>query len=213
MQPYFDLTDDQIAFFEPLFGPYPLDQYGLAFTDSFAGLAMETQGRSLFSPDDFTTATPGARRSTCCSPTSWPTVVRRRGDARPTGATCGSTSRSPRTRQWMWLDHAGLWDLDAQAEDNLRRRQQPTEPTGEPTRGNLFGYERYDGGAVVLHALRGELGDDTFFELLQRWVADNDGTSRTTDDFIALADEVAGRPLDDFFDAWLFADAVPPEYP
>ena len=53
MQPFFDLTDDQIAFFEPLFGPYPLDQYGLAFTESPPGLAMETQGRSLFSRDDF----------------------------------------------------------------------------------------------------------------------------------------------------------------
>jgi aminopeptidase N len=52
-----------------------------------------------------------------------------------------------------------------------------------------------------------------FFELLQRWVAENTGTSRTTEDFIALAEEVADRQLDDFFDVWLFADAVPPEYP
>ncbi len=52
-----------------------------------------------------------------------------------------------------------------------------------------------------------------FFGLLQRWVADNDGTSRTTEDFIALASEVAGRDLMAFFDAWLFAADVPDEYP
>jgi aminopeptidase N len=212
MQPYFDLTDDQIEFFESLFGPYPLDQYGLAFTDSLMGLAMETQGRSLFSRDDFTAAAPGLAQQLllahelahmwfgdAVTPADW-------GDLwlNESFATYG---------QWLWLDHTRLWDLDAQADENLRRRQQPTEPTGEPTRGNLFGYERYDGGAVVLHALRRELGDRMFFELLQRWVAENTGTSRTTEDFIALAEEVAHRPLDDFFDAWLFADAVPSAYP
>jgi aminopeptidase N len=212
MQPYFDLTDDQIAFFEPLFGPYPLDQYGLAFTDSLRGLAMETQGRSLFSRDDFTASAPGLIQhlllahelahmwfGDAVTPADWSDLW-----LNESFASYG---------QWLWLDHIRLWDLEAQAEENLRRRQQPTEPTGEPTRGNLFGYERYDGGAVVLHALRRELGDTTFFELLQRWVAENDGTSRTTEDFIALAEEVGDRQLDDFFDAWLFADAVPPEYP
>ena len=89
----------------------------------------------------------------------------------------------------------------------------PTEPTGDPSVENLFGYERYDGGAVVVHALRGELGDELFFTLLQRWVADNDGTSRTTEDFIALAEEVAGRSLDTFFEAWLYSPSVPGEYP
>ena len=49
----------------------------------------------------------------------------------------------------------------------------------------------------MLHALRGELGDDAFFTLLQRWVAENNGTSRTTADFIALAEDVAGRALTD----------------
>src|SRR5690606_32585465 len=47
MQPYFDSIDDQIDFLDDYFGPYPLDRYGLAFSDSFGGLAMETQGRSL----------------------------------------------------------------------------------------------------------------------------------------------------------------------
>ena len=175
MQPYFDLTDDQIEFFEPLFGPYPLDQYGLAFTESFPGLAMETQGRSLFSRDDFEDPEPGLIQQlllahelahqwfgNAVTPADWSDLW-----LNESFASYG---------QWLWLDHIGLWDLEAQAEANLRQRQSPTEPTGEPTRGNLFGYERYDGGAVVVHALRGQLGDEAFFELLRRWVADNDGT-------------------------------------
>ena len=49
--------------------------------------------------------------------------------------------------------------------------------------------------------------------LLQRWVADNDGTSRTTEDFIALATEVAGRDLSAFFATWLESPTLPPTYP
>ncbi|MBA3606344.1 MAG: hypothetical protein H0W46_10330, partial [Acidimicrobiia bacterium] len=59
MQEYFEVTDDQIRFFEPLFGPYPLERYGLAITESFGGLAMETQGRSLFSREDLPGGRPG----------------------------------------------------------------------------------------------------------------------------------------------------------
>ena len=50
---------------------------------------------------------------------------------------------------------------------------------------------------------------EAFFELLQRWAADNEGTSRTTDDFIELAETVAGERLDELFDAWLFGDPPP----
>ena len=212
MQRYFDLTDDQLAYFESLFGPYPLDQYGLAFTESFPGLAMETQGRSLFSRTDFPDARPGLIQHLLLAHElahQW------FGDA-VTPADWGDlwlNESFASYAQWLWLDHVDLWDLESHAEENLSRRQSSTEATAEPTRGNLFGYERYDGGAVVLHALRGELGDDTFFELLQRWVADNDGTSRATEDFTALAEEVAGRSLDDFFAAWLYADSLPAKYP
>ena len=212
MQPYFDLTDDQLAFFEPLFGPYPLDRYGLAFTESFSGLAMETQGRSLFSRDDFPGGSPGAVEHLLLShelahqwfgnavtPADWSDLWLNESFAT--------------YAQWMWLDHAGLLPLDLQARSNLAYRQDFDESTGEPSVENLFGFERYDGGAVVLHALRQEIGDESFFTLLQRWVAENDGTSKRTADFTALAAEVAGRDLTAFFDTWLFAEDVPDEYP
>ncbi len=204
MQPYFDLTDDQIAFFEPYFGPFPLDQYGLAFTESQPGLAMETQGRSMFSSRDFPGGTPDFSAhlllahelahqwfGDAVSPAAWSDLW-----LNESFASYG---------EWMWLDHVGLLDLETEAERNLRLRQFPTEPTAEPSVANLFGLERYSGGAVVLHALRAEVGDDVFFELLRRWVADNDGTSRSTEDFTALAEEISGEDLDAFFADWLYA--------
>lgn len=211
MQPYFDLTANQMAFFEPLFGPYPLDRYGLAFADSVPGLAMETQGRSLFSRQDFQGGLdPTAQMflshelahqwfGDAVSPADWSDLW-----LNESFATYG---------QWLWLDHAGVERLDSVASRMLAVRQLPGEPTAEPSLLNLFGFERYDGGAVVLHALRQEIGDEAFFRLLQRWIADNDGTSRVTEDFTALAAEVAGRDLSAFFATWLYAPTLPPTYP
>ncbi len=71
----------------------------------------------------------------------------------------------------------------------------------------------YKGGAMVLHALRLELGDDDFFEILRQWVARYNGRSATSDDFRSLAAETAGRDLDPFFDDWLSSPDPPDSYP
>ena len=49
---------------------------------------------------------------------------------------------------------------------------------------------------MVLHALRLEVGDDDFFEILRQWVARYTGSSATSDDFRSLAAEIAGRDLE-----------------
>ena len=77
----------------------------------------------------------------------------------------------------------------------------------------MFAYNAYDGGAVVLQALRLTIGDDAFFETLRSWVQDNLDTSRTTDDFIAHVEAVSGQQLDDFFQTWLYADILPVPFP
>ena len=182
-----------IEFFEQCFGPYPLDRYGIAITDSFGGLAMETQERSMFGRDDF--LRPSSATSTRCWPTSW--------------RTSGSATRCRRTvaghlaqrvvRHLRRMDvgrprrHRRHCRHRGRAALRFRSPGSPADPGVE----DMFGCNSYDGGAVVLHALRLTIGDDAFFELLRRWVADNNGTSRGTGEFIALAEEVAGRSLAD----------------
>ena len=153
------------------------------------------------------------RSSSCSSPTSSPTSGSATPSRRPTGAICGSTSPSPATPSGCGSITSGSGtSRPRRRRTSASARARPSRPASR-RRGNLFGYERYDGGAVVVHALRGQLGDEAFFELLRRWVADNDGTSRTSADFIALAEEIGRQQLDEFFATWLYADALPPEYP
>lgn len=210
MQQFIDGIEEQIEFFEPLFGPYPLERYGLAITDSAPGLAMETQGRSMFSRDDMASGA-GFEQSVLAhelahqwfgdavSPAVWGDIWLNEGFAT--------------YAEWLWMDHIGLFSLAEEAEFALDNRQSGEgEPTGSPST-DLFSFNSYYGGAAVLHALRLTIGDDTFFELLQQWVATNDGESRTSADFIALAEQVSGQDLGQFFDDWLYADVLPAEYP
>lgn len=202
-----EVTEQQLAYFVELLGAYPLDRYGLAVTDSFGGLAMETQGRSLFSRDDLLGEFPDEELLAHELAHQW------FGDAvtleRWTDIWLNESFAT--YASWMWTEHSGGESVAARAQAVLIGR--PPGSTASPTATTLFDYNSYDGGAVVLHALRGELGDQRFISLLRRWVADYAGTSQGTEDFIALAEEIAGSDLDAFFDDWLYAEQLPPQFP
>jgi len=110
----------------------------------------------------------------------------------------------------MWADHAGFESLDDSATSALREGRDV--PVDQPGR-HLFGNEVYDGGAVVLQALRRTVGDDAFFQILRTWVSDNKGSSRTTDDFFALASKLSGQDLSDFRATWVDTTKPPKQFP
>ena len=81
---------------------------------------------------------------------------------------------------------------------------------GDPGPTHLFDGAVYDRGAMTLHALRAEIGDDDFFDLVKEWIASQSGGNVTTAEFQALAEQVSGEDLDAFFQTWLFSPAKPP---
>lgn len=206
-----DLTEEMLEFFEARFGPYPFDVYGIAVTDSFSGLAMENQTRSLFSADDV--ADPGAGREfrelllahelahqwfgNAVSPASWSDIWLNEGFA-----TYG---------EWLWLDHRGLVPLSVNAERALASGR--AFPPAAPPLERLFDVTVYDAGAVVLHALRAEVGDEVFFDVLRTWASEAGGSARTTEEFVELAERVTGRSLDAFVATWLDAESTPSTFP
>ncbi|MEY2416550.1 MAG: hypothetical protein QOH53_1884 [Ilumatobacteraceae bacterium] len=210
MQPFLDVIGDQIDFFDDFFGPYPLDRYGIAITDSFPGLAMETMERPMFSRSDFSAGRLDSGQQLflshelthqwfgdAVSPARWKDIW-----LNESFATYG---------EWMWLDHVGLTSIDDSAATGLNSHEPGS--TANPNVEDMFQVNSYDGGAAILHALRKTIGDDLFFTLLRTWVSENSGQSRTTDDFVALANKVAGQDLTEFFDTWLYADTLPAKYP
>jgi len=82
---------------------------------------------------------------------------------------------------------------------------------GDPGTEHLFDFAVYARGAMTLVALQEEIGDEAFWKLVRRWAkGDIRGGHGTTEEFIALAEEVSGRQLDTLFETWLFTAGKPP---
>ena len=67
-----------------------------------------------------------------------------------------------------------------------------------------FDYRAYPKGAWVLHMLRSQLGDDLYRKCIQAYLEKHGLTSVVTDDLRQIIEEQSGRPMDRFFDQWLY---------
>ena len=115
--------------------------------------------------------------------------------------------------EWLWDEHAGGRSLATAVEEayssaaELRRK---FGPVAQPRPADLFSENVYDGGALVLAALRRTVGDTNFTTILHTWAADHAGRSATTAEFERLAIKVSGMDLRTFFDSWLRSTKLPP---
>ncbi|HSK10215.1 MAG TPA: M1 family aminopeptidase [Vicinamibacterales bacterium] len=67
----------------------------------------------------------------------------------------------------------------------------------------------YNKSALVLHMLRGLVGDDVFFAGVRRFHETWRFKKAGTEDFRAAMEEVAGRSLERFFERWIYEAALP----
>lgn len=209
IESYLAVTRDQLEFFESLFGPYPFERYGVAITDSVSGLAMETQGLSLFSSAQLNGDLGRLQQAflshelahqwfgDAVSPATWNDIWLNEGLAT--------------YAEWLWFDELGLAEIGDRARQTLAVLPVSGWPLDEPA--ELFGPVVYDGGAVVLHALRIVVGDDAFFTGLADWVATYLDDSASTDQFRAVMEAASGRDLREFFETWVSADSIPGQLP
>ena len=82
---------------------------------------------------------------------------------------------------WLYQDHIGEQDIDEQAQETAAQYEDVALSVRDPLAAGTFDLVVYDRGALTLHALRKEVGDDTFFAILRQWVADHGGGSGSTD--------------------------------
>jgi aminopeptidase N len=196
-----------IEFFTPLFGPYPFEEYGavVAADDGLcadAQIALEGQTMSIHCPGDnmvnewvIVHELAHMWFGDSVSLENWQDIWLKEGLA---------TYAS-----WLWESKNDPKALKEIAEYSMRQSSDTSYSVAEPSPYDLYTDESYTGGALVLYALQQEVGGETFFKILQtfakRYVYGNAGT----DDFIAVAEEVSGRDLTAFFDAWLFSNTMP----
>ena len=110
--------------------------------------------------------------------------------------------------EWLWGEHEGfftpqdVWDFwaTAPADDEFW-----AFAIGDPGIAGLFDGRVYERGALTLHALRLEVGDHKFFQILQQWVIAQGGGTVSTREFIDLAESIYKKDLDPLFAEWLSA--------
>ena len=73
----------------------------------------------------------------------------------------------------------------------------------------LFRAIVYNKGAMVLHMLRGLVGDEAFFAGMRRFYTTWRFKKAGTDDFRRAMEEASGRDLTRFFEQWVIGDGLP----
>lgn len=74
---------------------------------------------------------------------------------------------------------------------------------------DLFDRHLYEKGSLVLHMLRGQLGEEGFWRSINAYVADNKGKTVETGDLLAAIQKATGRNQSKFFDQWIFKAGHP----
>jgi aminopeptidase N len=193
-------TGRMIELFERHFGPYPFESFGGVLAEFSLGGALETQTLPIYSP--------GTRASTVAHELAhqWfgnSVTVARWSDL---WLSEGFASYA----EWLWDEHENGADALARRVRRTygRLRRGEVGPPVDPGVRELFSARVYSRGAWVLHALRGEVGDETFFAILRGWAALLGGANATPEDFLAHCERVAGRDLDAFFAGVLRAPVI-----
>lgn len=72
-----------------------------------------------------------------------------------------------------------------------------------------FDFRAYPKGSWVLHMLRCRLGDELYRKAIKLYLERHALSSVVTDDLRQAMEEVSGKPLDAFFDQWVYHGGVP----
>lgn len=192
---------------EEWFGPYPFGEYVVVVTDDELDDPIEAQGMAVFGAGHVDGERTHERLVVHEFAHQWFGNSLTVADWRHIWLNEGFATYA----EWLWSESSG-----GESVDTLARRwraapaQQGSGPRlADPGVAGMFSERVYKGGALTLHALRGELGDEAFFALLHDWTSAHRHSTVTTAEFTALAARRAGRSLDRFFSSWLDSDVLP----
>lgn len=220
--PYLANERDHLRWMQDRVGSYPFDIYGSLVVDQNLGFALETQSLSLYDRFWFLELPQSIWDPVMVhelahqwfgdsvAPWEWSDVWLNEGHA--------TWYQNEYAEEKGYL--ADAYGVDTNVElmrlvyslgDEWRALFGPVaRPIGGQGVFAIFTPNVYEGGQLVLYALRQRIGDTAFRILEREWVQRYRGKSASTADFIALASEVSGQDLDGFLRAWLYGTTTPP---
>src|SRR5690606_16850127 len=118
----------------------------------------------------------------------------------------------------IWLNEGAATFMEKRAEELLgretaqewlKRSHAAMGPSfwrlriADPGAGRIFAEPVYERGAMTFQALRQRIGEDAFWTLLRTWLTAKKDGHGSSEEFEALASQVSGQDLTDFFRVWL----------
>ena len=202
---------EMLDYYSELFGPYPFEVYGSLVMDTEFGAALENQTLSIFGVDMVDTEDIEGSEAVVAhelthqwfgdsvSVADWSDIWLNEGFA-----TYGEAL-------WVEYDYGkeGLEEWVTAVYNEVKAAPEFYPPPGSPAPNDLFNGGVYLRGGLTLHALRLEVGDEAFFEIVRAYYDRYKYGNASTEDFIAIAEEISGQKLDDLFDAWLYDEQLP----
>lgn len=200
-------TPEMTEFLETQFGTYPFEAQGGVATPGI-GFALENQTRSTYDAGFF-------RRGANTYVVAHEVAHQWFGDSvsvrgwKDIWLNEGFASYA----EWLWSEHVGEGTVQENS-DYVYSLYPADSPfwqvlPGDPGAPNQFHGAVYDRGALTVHALRGEIGDEAFFKLLKQWPSEKRNGNASTEEFIAFAEKLSGKQLDELFQTWLYTPAKP----
>lgn len=198
--------------FVRLFGPYPLTAgYTVLVTDDELEIPLEAQGISVFGANHCDGRRGSERLIAHELAHQWfgnsVTLRRWRDIWLHEGFACYA--------EWLWSEHSGGRSAGEWAQHYHQKLAALPQDLllADPGPADMFDDRVYKRGALTLHLLRGELGDDDFFALLREWTTRYRHGNAATEDFTGLAAEYAAaasvEPLEALWQAWLYSAELP----
>jgi len=194
-----DRLPEILDFLSSKFGKYPQDAAGGIFLADKISFSLETQTRPIYAQwtDLSTIVHENAHQwwGDSVSVQHWKDVCLNE---------CFASYA-----QWLWAEAKEGANLD----DNYRKWVQKGQQVFagklyDMGAGNEF-KAVYTKGPMALHALRRTIGDDAFFQILKTWPALHRDGNATWPQFESYAEQITGKDLKGFFDAW-FRGATQP---
>ncbi len=189
---------EMLDFLETIFGPFPWERLGFSAING-KQFALSTPMRILI-PESF------SRR-----------ILVHELAHQWAGVAVGSTTE---TNVWLWEGLATYTEsLFAEHEGQnvitssltlLSRVPDETRPLDQvDSIDDLLDNATYQRGALLYHALRLEIGDEAFFTTLREFIQRNLHGTAEVEDLRAVAEEISGQDLAEFFTAWVTQPLVP----
>lgn len=120
--------------------------------------------------------------------------------------------------EYLWFEHKyGPYRADNHRADEMagylysfaNQGGHPLIHYGYSNKEDMFDAHSYNKGGMVLHALRGYLGDEAFFASLNKYLVDNKYSAVEVDELRMAFEDTTGEDLNWFFDQWYLSSGHP----